>query len=89
VINNFTVAEDYANLWTLSGTVTDSNYSVAGMTVSFGGVFVAYGLSVVVGADGSFSSTQIIAGVQGGTATAQTTDPGGEMSNLAETNVVV
>ena len=88
MIDNFTVANDEYESWTLSGTVTDSGVNVAGMTVSFGGVFAAYGRSAVVGADGSFSLTGVFEGLQSGTATAQTTNPLGQTSNLAETNVV-
>jgi hypothetical protein len=82
------VAQVDPDCWTLSGTVTDSGVIVAGMTVSFGGVFAGYGCSAVVNADGSFSDTAIFNGLQSGTATAQTTNPLGQTSNLAETNVV-
>jgi hypothetical protein len=82
------VAENDGDIWTLSGTVTDSGVNVAGMTVSFGGVFAGYGCSAVVNADGSFSETVVCEGLQSGTATAQTTNPLGQTSNLAETIVV-
>ena len=88
VITNFTAAQENNEVWILSGTVTDSGVNVAGMTVSFGGVFAGYGASAVVNADGSFSETGVFEGLQSGTATAQTTNPLGQASNLAETIVV-
>ncbi len=59
------------------------------MIVSFGGVLAGYGCSAIVGADGAFSLTEIFAGLQAGTATAQTTDSLGNTSNLAADWVVV
>jgi hypothetical protein len=54
------------------------------MTVSFGGVLGGYGYSAVVGPGGEFSVTEIFAGLQTGTATAQGIDSLGHTSNLAE-----
>jgi hypothetical protein len=89
VISDFGVGQEMYDCWTVSGTVTDGDNSVAGMVVSFGGVLAGYGYSAVVGADGTFSVTEIFAGLQSGTATAQTTDPCGQASNQAEYWVVV
>ena len=51
--------------------------------VTFGGVLASYNLTATVGADGVFSVTVELVGLQDGTATAQTTDPHGVLSNLA------
>lgn len=73
---------------TLSGTVTD-DASVAGLTVSFGGVLAQYGLTATVQADGTFSVTAQLFGIQSGTATALTHDVQGLASNTATINLEV
>ncbi len=82
-ISNFYCIQEFGNWWTFTGTVTDDDDDVEGYVVTFGGVLVGYNLTAVVGADGVFSITVELIGLQEGTATAQTCDPHGVLSNLA------
>ena len=84
VINNFYCINDVGDYWTLTGTVTDNDYPVQGDVVTFGGVLASYNLSTTVTTDGVFSLTVELTGLQMGTGTAQTTDPNGVPSNVAE-----
>ena len=57
---------------------------VQGDVVTFGGVLASYNLQATVTTDGVFSLTVELDGLQMGTGTAQTTDPNGVPSNVAE-----
>jgi hypothetical protein len=82
-ITNFQCVNENNNYWTISGSVADSDDPVQGDVVTFGGVLASYNLSTTVGANGVFSFTVELLGLQEGTATAQTTDPHGVLSNVA------
>jgi hypothetical protein len=82
-IGNFYCINEISDYWTLSGTVTDNDDPVEGDVVTFGGVLEGYHLTATVGPDGVFSLTVELAGLQEGTATAQTWDPHGVLSNVA------
>jgi len=83
-INNFYCINELGDYWTLTGTVTDNDDDVEGYVVTFGGVLAPYGLTAVVAMDGVFSILADLSGVQMGTGTAQTKDPHGVLSNLAQ-----
>jgi hypothetical protein len=89
VINNFYCINDVDDMWTLTGTVTDNDDPVQGDVVTFGGVLASYNLTATVTTDGVFSLTVELDGLQDGTGTAQTTDPHGVLSNLAQDYVIV
>ena len=89
VIGNFFCINDFDDMWTLTGTVTDNDEPVLGDVVTFGGVLASYNLSTTVGTDGVFSLTVELAGLQDGTGTAQTADPYGVLSNVAQDYVIV
>jgi autotransporter-associated beta strand protein len=82
-ISNFYCISEYADIWTLTGTVTDKDDPIAGYTITFGGVLAGYNLTTTVGADGVFTLTVELHGLQSGTGTAQTPDPHGVLSNNA------
>jgi hypothetical protein len=88
-ISNFYCINEISDIWTLTGTVTDSDDRVQGDIVTFGGVLASYHLTATVGADGVFSVTAEITGLQSGTGTAQTSDPHGVLSNAAGCWVIV
>lgn len=88
-ISNFYCVNEISNIWTFSGSVSDADDAVEGYVVHLGGVLAGYGLTVTVREDGVFTLTVEITGLQQGTATAQTTDPHGILSNLAMDYVVV
>ncbi len=88
-IGNFYCINEISNFWTLTGTVTDNDDPVEGDVVTFGGVLAGYHLTTTVGADGVFSLTVELAGLQQGTATAETQDPHGVLSNMAMDWVIV
>jgi autotransporter-associated beta strand protein len=89
VISNFYCINEISDFWTLTGTVTDRDDPVKGDIVTFGGVLASYNLKATVGVDGVFDFTVEIRYLQEGTATAQTTDPHGVLSNLAVDWVIV
>ncbi len=89
IIGNFYCINEISNFWTLTGTVTDNDDDVEGYVVTFGGVLAGYYLTTTVGADGVFSLTVELVGLQQGTATAQTCDPHGVLSNLAMDYIIV
>jgi hypothetical protein len=88
-ISNFYCINESGNSWTISGNVADSDDSVVGDVVTFGGVLANYHLTATVASDGSFVLTVELVGVQQGTATARTVDPHGVLSNLASDYLVV
>ena len=88
-ISDFYCVCEGGNQWTISGTVTDNDDSVEGYTVELGGVLASYHLTANVASDGVFVLTVELVGLQSGTATAQTTDPHGVLSNLATDTVIV
>lgn len=88
-IGNFYCINEISNFWTLTGTVTDNDDDVEGYVVTFGGVLASYYLTAMVGADGVFSITVELVGLQQGTATAQTCDPHGVLSNEAWDYIIV
>jgi hypothetical protein len=83
VISNFRAEQGPEDFWTFSGTVTDVDDYVEGMTVYFGGVLAGYGYTATVYADGTFYMTHEIPDLQSGIATAQTYDWSLNPSNLA------
>ena len=83
IIGNFYCINEISNFWTFTGTVTDTDDAVEGYVVTFGGVLENYHLTTTVGADGVFSLTIELAGLQTGIGTAQTHDPHGVLSNEA------
>jgi hypothetical protein len=89
VISNFVAEEGLLDYWTFSGTVTDIDYDVAGMPIFLGGVLFEYGIEAIVEADGSFSVTVELPGLQSGIATAQTFDYSENYSDVAQTTVAV
>lgn len=82
-ISNFYCINEVADIWTFTGIVADADDSVEGMVITFGGVLASYHLTTVVEADNVFSLTVELIGLTEGTATAQTSDPHGVLSNLA------
>ena len=88
-ITDFYCINSYGDYWTLTGNVGDYDDPVVGDVVTFGGVLAQYNLSATVRSDGVFDLTVDLPGLQGGTATAQTQDPHGILSNLAEDWVIV
>lgn len=88
IISNFYCINEIGDIWTLTGIVTDTDDDVEGYVITFGGVLAGFGITATVGADGVFSITVELVGVQMGTGTAQTTDPHGILSNLAEDWVI-
>jgi hypothetical protein len=86
-INNFQAVRVACNTFTISGTV--SNAQAAGMTVTLGGLPDMVGCTITVRADGTFSASFDLAKGESGTLTAQTTDPWGLTSALAQTYVMV
>jgi hypothetical protein len=82
VISNFTAAES-GNAWIFAGNVTDPDESVAGFTVTFGGLPSLNGKTTTVQANGTFSLTVQLGAKENGGATAQTVDTGGLPSNVA------
>ena len=83
VISDFIAINELGDLWTFQGTVTDVNDPVQGMVVHFGGVLASFNVTATVEANGTFSLTREFSGLQSGTATAQTQDPHGALSNEA------
>ena len=88
LITDFGVAQGMGDLWTLSGTVSDADAPVTGLTIIFGGAFASYHVSATAESDGTFSLTDEFPGLQTGIATAQTTDINGVPSNQALTYVI-
>lgn len=86
VIFNFTASHSVGNFWTFSGQVSDDQ-SVAGLVVTLGGLPSLQGVTATVNAQGWFSVTVQLGSNESGTATAQTTDAGGQASNIAWTVV--
>jgi hypothetical protein len=86
---DFSCINDLGDYWTFTGTIGDNDDPVAGDVITFGGVLESYHLSAVAGIDGAFSLTIELVGLQSGTATAQTKDPHGVLSEVAEDIVVV
>jgi hypothetical protein len=82
-IDSFTVTQQSAVVWNISGSVSDPDEDPAGFIVRFGGVLANFNLMATVQSDGTFSITANLAGMGQGTATAQTTDSDGLDSNLA------
>ena len=83
VISDFTCINEIGDIWTFTGDVSDYDDAVEGYVVTFGGVLASYNLTTTVDEDGVFSLTVELVGLQGGTATAQTIDPHGVLSDLA------
>jgi hypothetical protein len=83
VISCFHIIDDDGVL-VLEGKVTDKEAPVDGLTVVFGGILAEYDLTCHVAANGTFTDGMTIpSGGIIGTATAQTTDCLGHVSNLA------
>lgn len=89
VITHFYCINEIANFWTFTGDVSDVDDEVEGYVVNLGGVLAGYGLTATAREDGVFTLTVEISGLQQGTATAQTTDPHGVLSNLAMDYIMV
>lgn len=82
-ISNFYCINEYGNIWTFTGTVTDYDDDVEGYVITLGGALESYHLAATVESDGVFCLTVELIGLEAGTATAQTKDPHGVVSNLA------
>jgi hypothetical protein len=82
-ISDFQIIPGPADTWTISGTVSDLEQDVVGMVVFFGGVLQEYHYTAIVQEDGTFQITRMCVDLNNGTATAQTFDDLGLMSNLA------
>jgi len=89
VISNFYCINEISNIWTLTGSVADTDDPVAGDVVTFGGVLASYNLTATVDAEGVFVITVEITGFQEGLVTAQTKDPNGVLSNVASDVIIV
>lgn len=83
VIFEFGASQSEAG-WYIFGAVSDPDDAVEGMVVSFGGVLASYNLTATVDVNGCFSVTATLSDLEMGVATAQTQDPHGALSNLAE-----
>ncbi len=81
-ITNFQATEGTDRVWTFQGQVADDD--PAGLVVSFGGFVSLSGQTTTVGSDGSFALSVPLQAGQVGTATAQTTDWWGLVSNVAQ-----
>jgi hypothetical protein len=73
-------------MWTFSGQVTDDQ-SVGGLVVTLGGLPSLQGVTVTTNSQGGFSYTCQLGANESGTATAQTQDIWGVLSNVAWTVV--
>jgi len=82
VIADFYCINECSDMWTLTGTVTDTDDPVEGDVVYFGGALASYNLTATVREDGVFCITQELIGLQEGTCTAQAQDPHGVLSDL-------
>jgi hypothetical protein len=89
VVYDFYCIQEPGGYWTLTGFVSDYDDDVAGYQVIFGGVLEQYNLTATVEVDGLFCITVELPGLEMGTATAQTMDIHGIMSNLAQDWVMV
>jgi len=88
-ITDFGLVLEEGGAWTISGSVTDPDESVVGMVVRFGGVLADYHLTTTITrADGVFSLTVELPGLQVGIATATTKDSHGVASEEADFWVV-
>ncbi len=88
-ITDFYCMLDFENTWTITGAVTDPDDSVVGMVIHFGGVLAGYNLSTTVTReDGVFTISVQLVGLEGGIASAETKDPHGIASEVAECLVV-
>jgi hypothetical protein len=87
VISGFQVITEGGDWWCFEGVVTDVDDDVTGWTVTFGGI-VSGTYTATVYSDGTFILVDRMPGMTTGIATAITTDPQGEDSNLAEFFVV-
>jgi hypothetical protein len=81
VIADFAAINVSDNVWTFQGSVSDEN--AEGLVVRFGGLMSLSGQTATVQADGTFSYTCTLTGMDTGTATAITTDWWGQDSNQA------
>lgn len=80
VITGFRAVNAAINVWYVEGTVQDS--TPEGLTVTLGGILE--GITVTTTADGSFGYSFTLGMGGGGPVTAQTVDPEGLSSNIAE-----
>jgi hypothetical protein len=88
IISNFRASQPIGPFWIFSGKVTAGDNPVAGRIVTFGGVLAKYHITATVKANGTFSVTEYLPGLQCGTATAQTHDVRGVASNLAMCGII-
>jgi hypothetical protein len=86
VISNFQASQSSGNYWTFTGQVSDDQ-SVTGLVVTLGGLPSLKGVTATVNSNGWFSITIKLQPGEDGTATAQTTDWWGKVSNTAWTIV--
>jgi hypothetical protein len=86
VITNFTASFGAGGVCTFSGQVMDDQ-SVAGLTVTLGGIPSLQGVKVTTNSQGWFTYTCQLGPHDSGTATAQTQDIWGMLSNVAWTIV--
>jgi hypothetical protein len=88
-ISDFYCINEYGNYWTFTGIVGDNDDPVQGDVITFGGVLASYHLTTTAGSDGVFSLTVDLPNLSSGTGTAQTQDPHGVLSELAEDWITV
>lgn len=87
VITGFCGQKDSNGFWTFTGTATDVDDSLVGMSVVFGGVLSGY--SAVVGSSGTFVLKEYLPDLNSGTASATVTDPHGLASEPATITLMV
>jgi len=83
VITDFVGVQVEGDFWSWSGVVTDVDDDVEGLIVVLGGILEPYNVTATVLADGTFSLTDDFPDLPTGTATAQTEDCHGALSNIA------
>ena len=82
IISGFGGVQNADETWTLSGTVTDYDGEVEGLTVYFGGIIEGLNATATVQRDGTFSITIPEPAEDRGTVTAQTVDTDGLESEI-------
>jgi len=86
-VNDAPVISDFdgvwwgGDTWEFTGTVTDVDDDVEGLTVAFGGVLDSYDVTATVAYDGTFSLYDDFPGLANGSASAEATDDGGATSD--------
>lgn len=76
-ITSFICVNTYSTEWLILGSVSDPDDDLVGRTLTFGGVLEPFNITAVVQADGSFTVTRFLDGLQEGMGTATITDQHG------------